>query len=155
MGLFLHPLPLPPSATPPLPPPQLRPLSPSLVGRGLEGGGARGGGGAGMVEGNRGGEGEGEGALGSDFVVIRIENSIKFRSVGRFDPPPNLIREYFLKSSKIIFFFIQTWNCFMGFFFRASSSFSPIMIDKIWIFMSMGPFDPPPTKLRCKIPQPN
>ena len=52
-----------------------------------------------MVEGNRGGEGRGTGARGSDFVVVRIENSIKFR-LGVDLTPPNLIRQYFLKSSK-------------------------------------------------------
>ena len=58
------------------------------MGEGQDGGGEQG----------RGGDGRGKGARGSDFVVVRIENSIKFRFGGRFEPPappPNLIREYF------------------------------------------------------------
>ena len=95
-GPLPSPLPLPPpppnnpSPTTALPPPKF--AQTPLIGRaGVEGGGVRGGGGAGMVEG----------------------------SEGRFDPsPPHLIHEYFLKSSKILFFSSKhknaSWASFLG-----------------------------------------
>ena len=52
-----------------------------------------------MVEGNRGGEGRGTGARGSDFVVVRIENSIKFR-LGVDLTPPQPDSSVFFKISK-------------------------------------------------------